>query len=161
MNQYYWALSRDAVMPTETQLVPIKIMVWAAVSEKGLIEPYFFHKNCKNIPVNRQSYQEYLLWFVEELKRRRMLKKSYFMKDRAAPHTAISPKYALSDIFQDRLIGKGFSLNWPPYSLNLTPADFWLWPKLKVIIFSKRNKPITSVRGLKLTIMCAFSWLQS
>ena len=61
--------------PTETQLVPIKMMVWAAVSEKGLIGPYFFHKNIKNIPVNGQSYQEYLFWFVEELKRRRMLKK--------------------------------------------------------------------------------------
>ena len=139
-NQYCWALSRDAVTPTETQLVPIKMMVWAAVSEKGLIGPYFFHKNSKNIPVNRQSYQEYLFWFVEELKRRRMLKKSYFMKDRAALHTAISSKYVLSDIFQDRLIGKGFSLNWPPYPLDLTPADFWLWPKLKTIIFSKRNQ---------------------
>ena len=90
-----------------------------------------------------------------------MLKKSYFKKDRAAPHTAISSKYVLSDIFQDRLIGKGFSLNWPPYSLDLTSADFWLWPKLKAIIFWKRNKPIISVMGLKLTIMCAFRWLQS
>ena len=57
-NQYYWALYRDAVTPTETQLVPIKVMVWAAVSEKGSIGPYLFHKNSKNMPVNRQSYQE-------------------------------------------------------------------------------------------------------
>ena len=160
-NQYYWTLSGDAGTPTKTQLVPIEMMVWAAVSEKGLTGPYLFHKNSKNIAVNRQSYQKYLLWFVEELKRRRMLKKSCFMKDRAAPHSAISSKYVLSDIFQDRLIGKGFSQNWPPYSLDLTPADFWLWLKLKAIIFWKRNKLITSVRGLKLAIMCAFRWLQS
>ena len=83
------------------------------------------------------------------------------MIDRAALHTAISSEYVLSDIFQDRLTGKGFSLNWPPYSLDLTPADFLLWPRLKAIIFSKRNKPTTSVRGLKLTIMCAFRWLQT
>ena len=115
------------------------------------------------MPVNRQSYQECVLCFVEELKRRRMQKKAYFMLDGAAPHIAISSKYVLSDIFQDRLIGKDFtfSLNWPPYSPDLTPADFWLWPKLKVIIFSKKYKPITSVRGLKLTVMYTFRWLQS
>ena len=154
-------MSRDAVTPTVTQLVPIKVMVWAAVSEKGLIGPYFFHKNSKNIPVNRHSYQECVLWFVEELKRRRMLKKSYFMQDAAAPDTAISTKNLLRDIFQDRLIGKGFSLIWPPYSPDLAPADFWLWSKLKAMIFSKRQKPITSVMGLKLAIIHALRRLQS
>ena len=41
-NQYYWALSKDVVKPVEKQLVPIKVMVWGAVSAKGLIGPYFF-----------------------------------------------------------------------------------------------------------------------
>ena len=90
-----------------------------------------------------------------------MLKKLYFMQDGAAPFTAISSKYALSDIFQDRLIRKVFSIIWPPYSPDLTPIDFWLWPKLKAIIFSKRHKPLTSVRGLKLAIMHGFRRLQS
>ena len=78
------------------------------------------------------------------------------MQDEAAPYTVISSKYVLSDILQDRLIGKVFSIIWPPYSPDLTPIDFWLWPKLKAIIFSKRHKPLTSVRGLKLAIMHAF-----
>ena len=76
------------------------------------------------MPVNRQSYQEYVLWFIDQLKRRCMLKKSYFMQDGAAPHTAISSKYVLSDIFQDMLIGKVFGIIWPPYSPDLTPIDF-------------------------------------
>ena len=41
------------------------------------------------------------------------------MQDGAAPYTAISSKYVLSDILQDRLIGKVFSIIWPPYSPNL------------------------------------------
>ena len=40
-NQYYWALSKDAVKPVEKQLVPIKVMVCGAVSAKGVIGPYF------------------------------------------------------------------------------------------------------------------------
>ena len=90
-----------------------------------------------------------------------MLKKLYFMLDEAAPYTVISSKYVLSDIFQDRLIGKVFTISWPPYSPDLTPIDFWLWPKLKAIIFSKRHKLLTSVRGLKLAMMHAFRRLQS
>ena len=84
--------------------------------------------------------------------------KLYFMQDGAAPYTAVSTKYVLSEIFQDRLIGKGFNIIWPPYSPDLTPIDFGLWPKLKLkaIIFAKRHKPLTSVRGLKLAIMHAF-----
>ena len=77
------------------------------------------------MPVDRQPYQECILWFVEELKRRRMLKKSYTIQDRAAPHTAISSKYVLSDIFQDRLIGKVFSIIFPPYSPDLAPVDYF------------------------------------
>ena len=76
------------------------------------------------MPVDRQSYQEGILWFVEELKRRRMLKKSYFMQDGAAPHTVISSKYVSSDIFQDRLIVMVFSIIWPLYSPDLTRIDF-------------------------------------
>ena len=79
--------------PIETQLTSIKVMVYAAASEKGLIGPYLFHKNSKNMPANLRSYQECVLWFVEELKRRRMQKKSYFMQDGAAPNIAISSKY--------------------------------------------------------------------
>ena len=83
------------------------------------------------------------------------------MLDEAAPYTVISSKYVLSDNFQDRLIGKVFTIIWPPYSPDLTPIDFFLWPKLKAIIFSKRHKLPTSVRGLKLAMMHAFIRLQS
>ena len=83
------------------------------------------------------------------------------MQEEAAPYTVISSKYVLSDISQDRLIGKVFSIIWPPYFPDLTPIDFWLWPKLRAIIFSKRHKPLTSVRELKRVIMHAFRRLQS
>ena len=41
-NQYFWAFNKDAVEPIESQLTLLKVMVWAAVSSKGLIGPYFF-----------------------------------------------------------------------------------------------------------------------
>ena len=41
-NQYLWALSKDAVESIESQLAPIKVMVWGAVSVNGLIGQHFF-----------------------------------------------------------------------------------------------------------------------
>ena len=54
-NQYFWAFNKDAVEPIKSQLTPFKVMVWAAVSFKGLIGPYCFHKNGSHITVNQAS----------------------------------------------------------------------------------------------------------
>ena len=159
-NQHYWALSKDAVKPVEKQLVPIKVMVWGAVSAKGLIGPYFFHKNGAQISVNQHTYQDCVVWFVEELKSRRKLARSYFMQDGATPHTAKTTRTLLGQIFANRVVGKHFPISWPPYSPDLTPADFWLWPTLKRMIFNKRNQPFTSIGSLKKAITFAFNQLK-
>ena len=83
-------------------------MVWGAVSTKGLIGPYFFHSNGSNITVDQYSYQNCIAWFVEELKGHKMLNRSYFMQDVATPHTALSTRRYLKDIFGKKIIGKHF-----------------------------------------------------
>ena len=117
-------LSKDVVKPVEKQLVPIKVIGWGAVSAKGLIGPYFFHRNGARISVNQYSYQNCVSWFVEELKSRRKLVRSYFMEDGATPHTAITTRTMIKQIFGNRVVGKHLPISWPPYSPDLTPADF-------------------------------------
>ena len=78
--------------PIEKQLNPIEVMAWGAVSAKGLIGPYFFHQNGAHMAVNQHTYQECVTWFVEQLKSRKKLSRSYFMQDGATPHTAISTR---------------------------------------------------------------------
>ena len=53
-DQYFWALSKDAVEPIESQLALIKVMVWGAVSVNGLIGPYFFIKIVLIYPLTRK-----------------------------------------------------------------------------------------------------------
>ena len=48
-----------------------------------------------------------------------------------SPHTAIRTRTMIKQIFGNRVVGKHFPISWPPYSTDLTPADFWLWPTLK------------------------------
>ena len=83
------------------------------------------------------------------------------MQDGATPHTALRTRALLTQMFgTDNVIGKHFPLSWPPYSPDLTPADFWLWGNLKRLIYFKRSKPFTSVSSLKQAITAAFNKLR-
>ena len=82
------------------------------------------------------------------------------MQDGATPHTVISTRRMIQAIFGDREVGKHFPVSWPPYSPDLTPADFWLWSTLKRMIFNSRNQPYTSIGSLKKAITFAFNKLR-
>ena len=56
-HQHFWAFNKQAIEPISSHLEPLKVMVWGAVSTKGLIGPYFFHSNGSNITVYQYSYQ--------------------------------------------------------------------------------------------------------
>jgi hypothetical protein len=49
-----------------------------------------------------------------------------FQHDAAPSHTRLGMQQ-LNDIFPDRWIGRGSTINWPPRSPILTPSDFCLW----------------------------------
>ena len=115
-NAYYWALTHDAVKPVRFQKHPTKVHVWATISVRGIIEPYFFHADGKNISVNQYTYQTCVKWFVSELKKRRRFKRAVFMQDGATPHTVLSKREYLRQTFHGRVIGKRFDKPWPPYT---------------------------------------------
>jgi len=101
------------------------------------------------------TYQECIRWFVEQLKEHRMLTSSYFMQDGATAHTARSTRALLEQYFGDRVVGKHFSISWPPYSPDMTPADFWLWPTIKRMIYNGKSEPFPSISLLKKAITSA------
>ena len=90
-------------------------------------------------------------WFVGQLKSQRKFSTAVFMQDGATPHTAISTRNFLTETFGDRIIGKHFSKEWPAHSPDLTPADYYLWPQLKTLVYSG-PKPFRSVTSLKSAI---------
>ena len=153
-NQFYWALNKDAVKPVISQKYPIKVHVWAAISVSGVIGPYFFHRAGRNITVNQYTYQECVKWFIDQLKERRKISRAILMQDGATPHTALSTRSFLTSNFGNRLIGKHFAVEWPPQSPDLTPADYYLWPTLKRLVYHS-PEPYRSllVLGLKRAII--------
>ena len=121
--------------------------MWAAVSVSGLIGPYFFHKDGSNITVNQYTYQDFIRWFICQLKLRNKFSKAILMQDGATPHTALSTRTFLRQQFKDRIIAK----EWPAQSPDLTPADYYLWPQLKSRMYQGQH-PFKSIRSLKRAI---------
>ena len=84
------------------------------------------------------KYEECIAWFIEQLNSKEKYRRSYIMQDEATPHTALTIRAMLHQYFPRRVIGKYFKLSWPPYSPDLTPADFLLWPILKRAIYAQK-----------------------
>ena len=55
----------------------------------------------------------------------------------------------------NRIIGKNFDKQWPVSSPDLTPADFYLWPALKRVMYIENN-PYKSITQLKRAITNEF-----
>jgi len=62
----------------------------------------------------------------------------WLQQDGAAPHFARIVREFLNDNYNERWIGRGDPVNWPPCSPNMTSSDFYLWDFLKDVVFTQR-----------------------
>ncbi|KYQ51989.1 hypothetical protein ALC60_08902, partial [Trachymyrmex zeteki] len=100
--------------------IPARKQITELLDEKYnnfVIEPYFFDGS-----VNTESYcnllMNHLPLLIEELSlnvRRDM----WFQQDGASPHFSRTTLTLLNEIFRDRWIDRGSSVQWLPYSLDL------------------------------------------
>ncbi|GBN01085.1 hypothetical protein AVEN_94206-1 [Araneus ventricosus] len=107
-------------------------MVWAAISSRGKIGPFFLEKT-----LNAAKYLGILDEFVAILYALDdHWNASQFMQDGARPHRTPAVFDFLREHFNDRVIAldydkhTGSGMAWPPYSPDLTPCDFFLWTRL-------------------------------
>ncbi|GFT23769.1 uncharacterized protein TNCV_3512161 [Trichonephila clavipes] len=59
-----------------------------------------------------------------------------FMLNSTPPYYVNSPKrFLLTTFGEDRVIGQGSKLAWPPCSVNITPVNFWLWIYFRSFVY--------------------------
>ncbi|GFT19222.1 uncharacterized protein TNCV_303401 [Trichonephila clavipes] len=116
-----------------------KVTVWAAVCSRGIIGPFFIRET-----VTSERYVTILEQFVatqQVLENRPRIE--WFMQDGARPHRTEQVFRFLDEYFGNRVIAleypkfTGAGMDWPPYSPDLTPCDYFLWGTLKDIVYSK------------------------
>jgi len=112
----------------EKPLHPKKVTVWMAISGRGMIKPVIFEST-----VTGESYNNLLRTeFLPQVRRMNKINGFWFMQDGARPHRTDPVFQTLNQAFGSRIIGLGSSagfpgaIDWPPYSPDLNPCDFWL-----------------------------------
>ncbi|GFV09631.1 uncharacterized protein TNCV_2937421, partial [Trichonephila clavipes] len=116
-----------------------KVTVWAAVCSRGLIGPFFIRET-----VTSERDVTILEQFVatQQVLENRP-RTEWFMQDGARPHRTEQVFRFLDEYFGNRVIAleypkfTGAGMDWPPYSPDLTPCDYFLWGTLKDIVYSK------------------------
>ncbi|GFV57910.1 uncharacterized protein TNCV_1599021 [Trichonephila clavipes] len=69
------------------------------------------------------------------------------MQDGATSHTANPVKAFLIETFgEDRTVSRRCRYPWPPRSLDLTPADFWVWGYLKSRVYPSGPSSLSELK---------------
>ena len=143
-NMRFWAQEqphRTVARP----LHPLKTTAWCAISAKGIIGPFFVHEI-----ITADRYRNLILDpFLDDLNQQDEINidSAFFQQDGARPHTANRILDFIHESFGSRVLSNRYperfdeGHQWPPYSPDLNPCDYFLWGYLKDRVY--RNNPHT------------------
>lgn len=132
----FWSNSNPNHVYDSKRLGAKKVMVWCGYTVDRRFGPYFFDGKVKS--------ETYVAMLKEVLFNDRdnvnLFKKGslILMQDGAPPHTAINTRTFLDTNSRFWLGKKSDFIQWPPYSLDLNPLDFFLWGYLKGKVYKDR-----------------------
>lgn len=138
-NCVYWAAENPRIIIEREVNLP-GVVVWCAMSSKGIIGPFFFENT-----VTGESYLKLLrdeFWpLVQE-------DNYFFQQDGATPHYAIVVRDWLNQTMPERWIGRRGPVEWPSRSPDLTPMDFFLWGVLKDMVYSEKPNSVANIKQI-------------
>ena len=124
--------------------------MWCAISQFGVIGPYFFEEEGMTVTVNSERYvsmlQNFLQPRMEEIVEAGGLGDVWFQQDGATAHTARISLNVLRRMFPGRLVSLRDDLGWPARSPDLSICDFFLWGYLKEKVFKRRPHTLPQLR---------------
>lgn len=145
-NYRFWAKENPRIFQTTT-LKPQKITVWCAICEKGIFGPIFIDET-----VNGERYKRLLQRkFIPFAHGLNAVDHYWFMQDGATPHRTNVVFDVLNEHFGSRVLGLDYAsrcggIEWPPYSPDLNPCDFFLWGYLKDKVYSGNPQTLDALK---------------
>ena len=101
--------------------------------------------------VNSERYHDILQTIVFPILTQRRNRTKVYQQDGAPPHFATIVRNSLDCYLNNRWIGRGGPIMWPPRSPNLSVPDFWLWGQIRDSLY-KAPRP-KSLQDLKSRII--------
>ena len=134
-----------------------KLHIWAAICGNGVIlGPYFFDRNVTGIVylrmLNEFVFPQLVVHFGNQYWEGHF-RNLWWVQDFTAscyttsPHRVINVRDRLNEVFgNNRVVGLGHDVEWPPRSPDLTPCDFFLWGYIKSKVFVNPPQTIHDLR---------------
>lgn len=135
-NMHYWSPVNPHWMREVDYQHRWSIHVWCGVVGDQIIGPFFFEGN-----VNSGVYLNFLINHLPvllenvPLETRRTM---WLQQDGCPAHSSRRVKNFLNQAYPDRWIGRGSLFPWPARSPDLTILDFYLWGRIKDIVYETR-----------------------
>ncbi|XP_048484480.1 uncharacterized protein LOC125490157 [Plutella xylostella] len=147
-NCRYWS-TENPKAKHERPLHSPKVTVWAAISSKGIIGPYFFEDSRgRTITVNSAEYVKMLREFLSPQLQEfdGYNSRTWFQQDGATCHTSNESLPVVKELFSKKLISRRGDIPWPPRSPDLSPADFFLWGYLKQRVYNHKPRALRELK---------------
>jgi len=128
-----------------------KVNVWCGIIGKHVVGPHIFEEN-----VNGIRYANFIENDLPPLLENILLQlrlNMFFQQDGCPAHTSRVARERLNEMFPDKWIGKYGPHHWPPRSPDLSVLDYYLWGRLKDLVY--RERPTTRddmIRRIRLAI---------
>lgn len=144
-NSHIWAVENPRAVRRNHFQYRFSINVWAGLVNGQLIGPF--------VLPNRLTGNDYLLFlqnYLQELLEEVPLnvrRQMWFLQDGAPPHFNHVVRQHLNNVFENKWIGRGGPVPWPPRSPDLTPLDFFLWGLMKTMVYTNEILDLEDLRN--------------
>lgn len=131
-NSHIWAENNPHSIRLRNSQHKFSVNVWCAVINKHLIGPHFFDGR-----LTSAIYLDFLQNILPGMLQGINIRGIYFQHDGAGPHFGLEVRSYLDNTYPNRWIGRGGPIPWPPRSPDFNPLDYFLWGKLKDMVYSE------------------------
>lgn len=135
-NMHYWSENNPHWMQQVAHQNRWSVNVWCGIVEGKIIGPFIFNGN-----LNGDRYLQFLMHDLPPLLEDVSLEtrmNMWYQHDGCPAHFSLDVRAYLDEQFANRWIGRGSLFPWPPRSPDLTCLDFYLWGRLKDLVFQTR-----------------------
>lgn len=156
-NRHVWAHENPHLMQEDSYQHRFSVNVWAGIVGPIVLGPVFLPR------LTGETYLEFLTTTFPQLLEDvplQYVRGMYFQHDGAPSHFQWNVRRYLDEEYGERWVGRGGPIQWPPRSPDLTVIDYFLWGRVKGLVYDSGNVP-SSVDELQNKIISAFDTIKS
>ncbi|KAJ8724058.1 hypothetical protein PYW07_008038 [Mythimna separata] len=155
-NMHLWRHENPHACRVDSFQHRFSVNVWAGVVGTHILGPVFLPRLTGDTYLH--FLQEILPQLLEEVPLSLLRRPVFYQHDGAPAHFTWNVRRHLDAEYGSHWIGRGGPIPWPPRSADLTPLDFFLWGRIKSLVYVNEA---TSVNDLKHKIELAFVKVKS